>query len=126
MQFDVFRSEVCHILKNETDLPFMDMVLKEEWIRHYWDQKKYPEALYLTAMIDYLSKEHKLPIPSQCQEFRSFKLTEPLFPLDILLMDKLLPEKNIKEKEIGLCKQESLAREFLKYNIVERDIRDVE
>ena len=57
--------------------------------------------------------------------YRQNKLAEPLFPLDIIMMDKLSPESNIKDEILQECNKNECSKEFLKYNIIEGDIRDV-
>ena len=55
--FDIFKSNICHYVKDMGDLDFIIYVLKSNEIRKYFDQKWYPESLYLLAMLDYLGSE---------------------------------------------------------------------
>ena len=62
--FENFKSSVCHRAKEMGDMEFMMDLLDNNTIRSYYDQKWYPESLYLLAMLDYLSRLHDLPLCS--------------------------------------------------------------
>lgn len=51
--FELFKSNVCHRLKEQGDIDFLIETLKEDMIRQYYDKKWYPESFYLLAMVDY-------------------------------------------------------------------------
>ncbi len=40
----------------------MIQVLETDEIRSLYDKHRYPEALYLLAMVDYLSRENGIPL----------------------------------------------------------------
>ena len=50
--FDVFKSNVCHQVKDLGDIPFIIQPLQSNQIRELYEKKWYPEALYLLAMLD--------------------------------------------------------------------------
>lgn len=54
--FELFKSNVCHRLKEQGDIDFLIETLKEDMIRQYYDKKWYPESFYLLAMVDYISR----------------------------------------------------------------------
>ena len=56
--FDVFKSNVCHQVKDLGDIPFIIQLLQSNQIRKLYEKKWYPEALYLLAM---LKLAHLLP-----------------------------------------------------------------
>lgn len=60
--FELFKSNVCHRLKEQGDIDFLIETLKEDMIRQYYDKKWYPESFYLLAMVDYISRENNVPI----------------------------------------------------------------
>ena len=60
--FEIFKSNVCHIVKDKGDIDFIVDVLRESEIRMYWNRKWYPESFYLLAMVDYLCRENDLPL----------------------------------------------------------------
>lgn len=88
--FEQFRSNTCHNLKALGDLPFITQLLESNQVRTYYERKWYPEALYLLAMLDHLSKLHSIPFCSNHNDLRKVKLTQPLFPSEVLLLCELL------------------------------------
>lgn len=118
--FETFKSNICHELKTKGDLEFIIDILKNNEIRSCWERKWYAECFYLLAMVDYLCREHELPICADYDDIRKFSLANPLYPADVNLIDELIP--------LSDCKQRSIHHaipEFMKFNIVECDIRNV-
>lgn len=117
MDFDVFRSNVCHRVKDMGELDFVVDILQSEIIFHYWNENKQFQALYLLAMIDYLCRKNDISRCENYNELRSFRFKEPIYPKDVLLSSKLIPDKDIKED----ARNNSIP-EFIRFNIVECDI----
>ena len=44
--FELFKSNVCHWLKEEGDIDFLIQVLESDLIRKYYNRKWYLESLY--------------------------------------------------------------------------------
>lgn len=118
--FETFKSQICHIVKSKGDIDFIIDVLKADDINKYWELKWYPEAFYVLAMLDYLSRENDLPLAEKYEEIRACSLKEPLYPRDILLAEKI--NNNPELLKQAIC--ESIP-EFIRFNIVERGVRDV-
>lgn len=118
--FETFKSNVCHFVKEKGDIDFIIDTLKSDDIGQYWSRKWYPEAYYTLAMIDYLSRENHLPVCTNYDSIRSTSLKETLFPRDITLAASLDPSLDVREKAIA----ESIP-EFIRFNIVEKEIRNV-
>ena len=118
--FETFKSNICHLVKDRGDIDFIIDTLKEDKIRLYWDRKWYPESFYLLAMIDYLSRENGLPLCQDYEDIRSCSLPEPLYPRDINLAAKLDSSLDLRKQSI-----EEAIPEFKRFNIVESRIRDV-
>ena len=114
--FELFKSSVCHRLKEMGDPDFIMDVLKSQEIRTYYDRGWYPESLYLLAMLDYLSRRNDLPLCEDYNEIRKYKLESPLYPADINLSEKLLGKDS---RKTALKKA---IPEFLEYNIVECEV----
>jgi len=120
MEFDLFKSNICHSIKRLGDIDFIIAVLKSDKIRKYFKQKKYLESLYLLATIDYLSRINNIP---ECIEFdyiRQCKLDRIIYPSDVTTQCFISKCEKAKEESI----LQSIP-EYLKYNIVECNIRDV-
>ena len=71
-------------------------------------------------MTDYLSRINDLPMCKDYEDIRNCKLSEPLYPRDILLAAKLDVSLDVKEQ----CMKEAIP-EFLRFNIIESEIRNV-
>lgn len=52
--FELFKSNVCHWLKEEGDIDFLIQVLESDLIRKYYNRKWYLESFYLLGMLDYI------------------------------------------------------------------------
>lgn len=118
--FEIYKSNICHLVKDKGDMDFIIDVLKENQIRAYWERQWYRESFYLLAMVDYLSRENGLPLCNDYGDIRSCKLSEPLYPRDILLATKLDDTLDMREQ----CRKEAIP-EFLRFNIIESEIRNV-
>ena len=118
--FELYKSYVCHLVRDKGDIDFIIDTLREDKIRTYWKRKCYRECFYLLAMTDYLSRINNLPICSDYEDIRNCKLSEPVYPRDVLLAAKLDASLDVKEQ----CMKEAIP-EFLRFNIIESEIRNV-
>ena len=125
MDTDLFKSEMCHMLKRLGDYNFIYEVISDNWVEYFWNKEWYFESLYVLAMIDYLTYIYKAPSYKPLDKYRCFKLSEPVYPFSMLLIDNINSNDNQKQKAIRECSEDECGRFFLKYNIVEKDIRDV-
>ena len=118
--FDVFKSNICHYVKDKGDIDFILDTLASDEIRKLYDRKWYAEAFYLLAMIDFLSRENDVPLCTNYDDIRAQKLQDVLFPTGAVLSDSAMKtDKHRKE-----CLEKAIP-EFLRFNIVECEVRDV-
>lgn len=118
--FDIFKSNVCHQVKDLGDIPFIIQLLQSNQIRELYEKKWYPEALYLLAMLDYISRENNVPICKNYNDLRSCRLQKMIYPSSIAILCKAM-NSDIPKKEIIRM----AIPEFLRFNIVESDVRNV-
>ena len=118
--FDNFRSNLCHYLKNCGDLDFMYSIIISDVITLFYEKQMYKEALYTLAALDYVSKENEIPICTRYEQLRHLKFEKPIFPKQTEMVCRLMHNDSFKEKLLKKANPE-----FLKYNIVEGDMRDV-
>ena len=118
--FEIYKSNICHLVKDKGDIDFIIDILKENQIRTYWERQWYRESFYLLAMVDYLSRENGLPLCNDYEDIRNCTLPEPLYPWDVVLAAKLDDSLDRKEQ----CLKEAIP-EFLRFNIIESEIRNV-
>lgn len=118
--FEVFKSNICHLLKDKGDIEFINDNLSKDEVKTLFDRKWYAESFYLLAMIDYISRINSIPICTNYNDIRSQKLKEILYPKDVVLLDMI--ENSDKNRKESL---ENAIPEFLHFNIVENEVRNV-
>ena len=118
--FEIFKSNICHQVKDLGDYDFMIDVLESDRIRRLYERKWYPEAFYLPAMLDYLSRENDIPLCTRYSDIRSQKLSKPVYPAGVLLTCDVL-----KSDEPKRAAEENAIPEFRRFNIIESEIRNV-
>ena len=118
--FETFKSNTCHHVKDMGDVDFMLDLLESDEIRMLYNKQWYPEALYLLAMLDYLSRENHIPICTKYDDIRARKLSKPIFPAGVLLTSEILGTDEPKRK----AEREAIP-EFKRFNIIESRVRDV-
>ena len=118
--FDVFKSAICHQVKEQGDIDFIIHILESGMIFQYKEKGWYTECLYLLAMVDYLSRENDLPLCSDFSDLRKLKLEKPLYPLSVKIADAVTGDTSWSEASI-----EEAIPEFKRFNIIESDIRNV-
>ena len=120
VSFELYKSNICHRLKELGDIDFIIEILKKDDISKLYRRKWYPESLYLLAMLDYISRENDVPLCTKYEALRSVKLEETLYPASVLAMAMVSGEEKIKEEALS----QSIP-EFLRHNIVESEVRNV-
>ena len=119
-EFEVFKSNVCHLVKEMGDIDFIIETLEADSVQKLFNKRWYPESLYMLAMVDYLSRENGLPLCKEYGYIRSARLSETIFPSSIIAMSAA--SKNDKPKMDSL---NAAIPEFMRFNIVESEIRNV-
>lgn len=118
--FETFKSNICHHVKDMGDVNFMISVLESDQIRVLYERHWHPEALYLLAMLDYLSRINSVPLCTKYDDIRAQKLSNPLYPADVLLTSEVL-----KSDEPMRRAERDAIPEFRRFNIFECSVRDV-
>ena len=119
--FETFKSNTCHRVKDMGDLDFMIRLLESDEIRTLYDRKWFPEALYLLAMLDYLSRENGIPICTRYDDIRRRRLSKPVYPVGVLMTSEVLGS----EEPLRRAEQEAIP-EFRRFNIIENDVRNID
>lgn len=114
--FELFKSNVCHWLKEEGDIDFLIQVLESDLIRKYYNRKWYLESFYLLGMLDYISRINDVPMCSEYDDLRQQRMQEIVYPVGVLLTARVLGDESIKEQAL----KEAIP-EILRFNIVESD-----
>ena len=118
--FETFKSNTCHHVKDMGDIDFIIETLETDEIRKLYERSWYREALYLQAMLDYLSRINSLPLCTNYNDIRAQKLEKPYFPAGVVVSYVATGDESIKEKALA-----NAIPEFMRFNIVESEIRNV-
>ena len=102
------------------DIPFIIQLLQSNQIRELYEKKWYPEALYLLAMLDYLSRENNVPICKNYNDIRNSKLQTLIYPSSVVILCQTMKSDEPKKEIIRMA-----IPEFLRFNIVESEVRNV-
>lgn len=118
--FETFKSNTCHRVKDLGDVDFMLGLLETDEIRKLYNKQWYPEALYLLAMLDYLSRVNNIPLCTEYNDMRTRKLSKPIFPAGVLITSEVLKS----DEPLRKAEREAIP-EFLRFNIIENEVRNV-
>lgn len=118
--FELFKSNVCHKLKELGDIDFVIDTLESNEILDYYNRHWYAECFYLLAMLDYVSRVNDVPYCEEFSDLRRQKLSETLYPASIVAATEVSNAKKIIKKAM-----DEAIPEFLRFNIIESDVRNV-
>jgi len=118
--FELFKSNVCHKLKQLGDMDFLMDLLDRDEITDYYNLEWYPECLYLLAMLDYISRINNIPLCSEYDKLRTLRLSSIIYPSSVIAKDMAA---NSDEAKIESW-QNSIP-EFKRFNIVENEVRNI-
>lgn len=118
--FELFKSNVCHSLKELGDIDFLIKTIESNDIVTYYQRGWFPECLYLLAMVDYISRINGIPLCTDYNKIRRTKLRTKLYPVGIIIACTVSKNDDIKTKA-----EENAIPEFLRFNIVESEVRNV-
>jgi len=118
--FETYKSNICHKVKDMGDINFIIETLESDKIRTLYQKQWYPESLYLLAMVDYLSRENDLPVCNEYNDIRSSRLREPIYPSSVIAMSAFSHNNQPKQSSYAQA-----IPEFIRFNIVESEVRNV-
>ena len=111
---DLFRSQVCHDLKNNGDQKFIEKIIDSNEIIKLNKYHLYFESLYSLSMLDYVSRKNNIPLVKDYDYIRKQKLKEINYPKSLLYLSK--------DEKYLLKEFNNSIPEFKQHNIVESDI----
>jgi len=118
--FDLFKSNVCHKLKELGDIDFLIDTIESGEITAYYKRSWYPESLYLLAMVDYISRVNDVPLCTAYNELRKAKLQSVVYPSSVIAEAAVSGDGKVKERAV-----KTSIPEFIRFNIVESEVRNV-
>lgn len=118
--FELYKSNVCHRVKDIGDLDFIIRTLETDEIRRLYEKQWYPECLYLLAMVDYLSRENSLPLCTNYNDLRAQRLKETIYPASVVVASYAAKDDRMRQESWSAA-----IPEFRRFNIVESEVRNV-
>lgn len=118
--FEVFKSNVCHLVKDEGELNFIKETLCSKQVDDLYNKQWYAECLYLVAMVDYLCRKNNIPLYGGFNKLRSCKLDTIIYPSSVVMLYSLSKDNAILEKYYN-----EAIPEFKRFNIVENEVENV-
>lgn len=118
--FELFKSSICHRVKEMGDIPFIIDTLQSREIFTYYERKWHPECLYLLAMLDYISRLNDVPLCNEYDDLRCSQLDRVIYPASILALCAAAKNDDAKRQ----AEAEAIP-EFMRFNIVESEVRNV-
>lgn len=120
VSFELYKSSVCHQVRELGDINFIIQTLENNLIRSYYQRGWYPESLYLLAMLDYLSRQNNVPLCTLYDDLRCCKLSDVIYPSSVLAT--VIADGNERAKKQAI---KNAIPEFIHFNIVENEVRNV-
>lgn len=120
ISFELFKSNVCHQIKEQGEIDFVIQTLEQDYIRSYFEQQWYLESLYLLAMLDYICRVNGIPLCEEYNDLRQCRLQETVYPTSILSMAIASGSEQVKE-----VARNTAIPEFMRFNIVESEVLNV-
>lgn len=117
--FDIFKSNICHLVKSAGELNFIKEILCSDIPRKLYEKEWFPECLYLIAITDYLSRKNNIPIYTGYDSLRTCRLDEPLYPSSVYMLYLLTKDKSILDNSFN-----NSIPEFKRFNIIESEIEN--
>lgn len=118
--FEVFKSNICHLVKYNGEIEFIKEVLCSKKIQQLYQKEWYAECLYLLAMVDYLSRKNDIPLYNGFDELRHCKLKQVVFPSSIMMRYLVTKDERILKESY-----DNSIPEFKRFNIVENEVENV-
>ncbi len=119
-QFDIFKGNICHLVRNIGELNFIKTVLCSGEPQKLYEKHWFAECFYLVAMVDYLSRKNDIPVYNGYDTLRAQKLSEPLYPSSIYMMYLLTKDKSVLDNSFN-----EAIPEFKRFNIIESNVENV-
>lgn len=118
--FETFKSNICHRVKDMGDIDFIIETLERDTIRNLYKKMWYPESMYLLGMIDYLCKLNDLPLCKNYNDIRRHKLSQIVYPSSVLIQAAVMHSDEVKDEA-----RKRAIPEFMRFNIVESEVRNI-
>lgn len=116
--FEIFKSDLCQSIKKMNPVEAINQIKKSGCIEVLFNKNEDVKALYLVAMVNYLSNKYNLNM--NIHDYDNFRLEKIVYPRSVLFKCAIM--KNDKYKQEAIKHAE---KEFLQFNICEGEIERV-
>lgn len=113
--FEVFKSNIGHMIKENGQLSFIEEILLSDKIETYWENQSRLQAMYLLATVDYLSRINDIPLCDKYREYRKYHFSEKIVPLSYRMHKSMDSSYEL----------DNIIPEFERFGIMEGDILNV-
>lgn len=118
--FEVYKSNVCHLYKSLGYEKFLSEMYTNELIDSYYENKQFAKAFYLLGFCDYVSRINKVNINHSYDDIRNKSLLNRIYPEGAITLNKVF--NNQKYTKLALKKS---IPEIRRFNIIEGEIDNV-
>ena len=118
--FELYKSNVCHKLKELGDRKFILETIRDNEIRMCYIWGWYPECFYLLAMLDYICRINNIPMFDEYDDIRQYKLEETIYPAGLRVFAVATKDESVLDEAY-----KTAIPEFVRFNIVENEVRNV-
>lgn len=115
--FEIFKSDICQSIKHMDPREAINQIKNSGCIELMLDNQPH-KALYLVAMVNYLSNKYNLNL--NIHKYDGYKLQEMAYPQSIEIISLIMNTDSYKEDAI-----KNAEKEFLQFNICEGEIERV-
>lgn len=116
--FEIFKSDLCQSIKKMNPVEAINQIKESGCIELLLNKNEDVKALYLVAMVNYLSNKYNLNM--NIHDYDNFRLEQMIYPRSVLFKCAIM--KNDKYKQEAIKHAE---KEFLQFNICEGEIERV-
>ena len=116
--FEIFKSDICQSIKHMDPREAINQIKDSGCIQSFLEKKDDIKALYLVAMINYLSNKNNLKM--NIHDFDNYKLEHMVYPRSILFKCAITNTDKYKKEA-----ENKAEKEFLQFNICEGEIERV-
>lgn len=116
--FEIFKSDLCQSINKLDPLDAINQIKSSKCIDELIKNQEDVKALYLVAMVNYLSYKYKLNM--NIHDYDNFRLEHMVYPRSVLFKCAIMNDNKYKKEAIKHAE-----KEFLQFNICEGEIERV-
>lgn len=116
--FEIFKSDLCRSIKKMKPIEAIRQIKESRCIELLLNKNEDVKALYLVAMVNYLSNKYNLDM--NIHDYANFRLEHMVYPRSVLFKCAIMKNDRYKQEAIKHAE-----KEFLQFNICESEIEQV-